>query len=139
MLITKQAIEKIVGNKFFYISYFKKDGTLRKMNSARFNVRKYLNGGKNRNPNINKTQIIIFDTNKLGYRTINIEKIFEIRCGDCRIVDSEMSKVFEQDQAYQGGDAEKNFSDHVMNTILKNVTTESEVVNGTRSIRILKK
>ena len=139
MLITKQAIEKIVGNKFFYISYFKKDGTLRKMNSARFNVRKYLNGGKNRNPNINKTQIIIFDTNKLGYRTINIEKIFEIRCGDCRIVDSEMSKVFEQDQAYQGGDAEKNFSDHVMNTILKNEKIESEVVNGTRSIRLSEK
>ena len=139
MLITKQAIEKIVGNKFFYISYFKKDGTLRKMNSARFNVRKYLNGGKNRNPNINKTQIIIFDTNKLGYRTINIEKIFEIRCGDCRIVDSEMSKVFEQDQAYQGGDAEKSFSDHLVSKILKNEKTESEVVNGTRSIRILEK
>ena len=139
MLITRQAIEKIVGNKFFYISYFKKDGTLRKMNSARFNVHKYLNGGKNRNPNIGKTQIIIFDTNKLGYRTINIEKIFEIRCGDCRIVDSEMQKVFEQDQAYEGETAEKNMTDYLMNTILKNVTTESEVLNGTRSIRILKK
>ena len=29
MIITKQAIEKI-GNKFFYISYFKKDGTYRR-------------------------------------------------------------------------------------------------------------
>ena len=28
MKITKEAIEKIVGNKFFYISYFKKDGSL---------------------------------------------------------------------------------------------------------------
>ena len=139
MLITKQAIEKIVGNKFFYISYFKKDGTLRKMNSARFNVRKYLNGGKNRNPNINKTQIIIFDTNKLGYRTINIEKIFEIRCGDCRIVDSEMTKIFEQDRAYQGEYSEKSMSDCIMKTVLKNMNTESEVVNGARSIRISEK
>ena len=42
MIITKQAIEKIVGNKFFYISYFKKDGTYREMNSARLNVSKHL-------------------------------------------------------------------------------------------------
>ena len=88
MIITKQAIEKIVGNKFFYISYFKKDGTYREMNSARLNVSKHLKGGQNKNPNINKTQIIVFDNNKSGYRTINIEKIIEIRCGDCKIIDS---------------------------------------------------
>ena len=73
MIITKQAIEKIVGNKFFYISYFKKDGTYREMNSARLNVSKHLKGGQNKNPNINKTQIIVFDNNKSGYRTINID------------------------------------------------------------------
>ena len=69
MIITKQAIEKIVGNKFFYISYFKKDGTYRQMDSARLNVSKHLKGGQNKNPNLNKTQIVVFDNNKSGYRT----------------------------------------------------------------------
>ena len=136
MIITKQAIEKIVGNKFFYISYFKKDGTYREMNSARLNVSKHLKGGQNKNPNINKTQIIVFDNNKSGYRTINIEKIIEIRCGDCKIIDSEYKATLDQDKAYT---KELDMENFILETLLKNKKTESEVVNGTRSIRISKK
>ena len=136
MIITKQAIEKIVGNKFFYISYFKKDGTYREMNSARLKVSKHLKGGQNKNPNINKTQIIVFDNNKSGYRTINIEKIIEIRCGDCKIIDSEYKATLDQDKAYT---KELDMENFILDTLLKNTkpeNIESEVINGTRSIRI---
>ena len=35
--------------------------------------------------------------------------------------------------------AEKDMENYILNTILKNIKTESEVINGTRSIRVLKK
>ena len=120
MKITKEAIEKIVGNKFFYISYFKKDGSFRAMNSARLNVSKHLKGGINRNPNINKTQIVVFDNNKSGYRTLNIEKIIEIRCGDCKIVDSEYEALIKMDKAYQ------NVSDFLIKLRDKLINNKSE-------------
>lgn len=101
MLITKQTIEKIVGNQFFYISYFKKDGSFREMNSARLNVSKYLKGGINRNPNINKTQLIVFDNNKAEYRTINLDKIYQIKQGDCIITDTLASQIIEELNQYE--------------------------------------
>ena len=91
---------------------------------------------RQKNPNINKTQIIVFDNNKSGYRTINIEKIIEIRCGDCKIIDSEYKATLEQDKAYT---KELDMENFILETLLKNKTTESEIVNGTRSIRISKK
>jgi hypothetical protein len=106
------------------------------MNSARLNVSKHLKGGQNKNPNINKTQIIVFDNNKSGYRTINIEKIIEIRCGDCKIIDSEYKATLDQDKAYT---KELDMENFILDTLLKNKTTESEIINGTRSIRISKK
>ena len=128
MKITKEAIEKIVGNKFFYISYFKKDGSFRAMNSARLNVSKHLKGGINRNPNINKTQIVVFDNNKSGYRTLNIEKIIEIRCGDCKIVDSEYEVLIKMDKAYQN---ESDFLIKLRDKLINNKEKESEDNYGT--------
>lgn len=132
MIITKQAIEKIVGNKFFYISYFKKDGTYRQMDSARLNVSKHLKGGQNKNPNLNKTQIVVFDNNKSGYRTLNIEKIIEIRCGGCKIIDSEYKALLEQDKAYV---KEQQYESFILKTLLERTLED----HGTRSIRIQKK
>ena len=122
MKITKEAIQKIVGNKFFYISYFKKDGYFRAMSSARLNVSKHLKGGINRNPNINKTQIVVFDNNKSGYRTLNIEKIIEIRCGDCKIVDSEYEALIKMDKAYQN---ESDFLIKLRDKLINNKEKES--------------
>jgi hypothetical protein len=79
--------------------------------------------------------IIVFDNNKSGYRTINIEKIIEIRCGDCKIIDSEYKATLDQDKAYT---KELDMENFILETLLKNKKTESEVVNGTRSIRISK-
>ena len=96
MIATKETIENIVGNKFFYISYFKKDGSLREMQSARLNVKKHLKGGINRNPNIGKTQLIVFDNNITVYRTINLDKIYKIKCGGIELIDNLTQDIFEE-------------------------------------------
>jgi hypothetical protein len=101
MIATKQTIEKIVGNKFFYVSYFKKDGSLREMQSARLNVKKHLKGGINRNPNIGKTQLIVFDNNISEYRTINLNKIYKIKCGDIELIDNLAQEILEELNQYE--------------------------------------
>ena len=102
------------------------------MDSARLNVSKHLKGGHNKNPNLNKTQIVVFDNNKSGYRTLNIEKIIEIRCGDCKIIDSEYKALLEQDKAYV---KEQQYESFILKTLLERTIED----HGTRSIRIQKK
>ena len=95
---------------------------------------------KIKNPNINKTQIIVFDKDKEGYRTVNIDKIIEISRGEeFKLVDSKYNELIEEDKMYQKIDTEKDMENYILNKILKNIKTESEVINGTRSIRILEK
>ena len=137
MLINKDAVQQLVGENHFYISFFKKNGELRHL-YGQLGIHTKLKG-TNRKQYSGNEYILTYDHINRGYRYVNVKKIYKIQTGKCVLIDSEMSKVFEQDQAYQGGDAEKIFSDHLVNKILKNEKTESEVVNGTRSIRILEK
>ena len=137
MLINKDAIQQLVGENHFYISFFKKNGELRHL-YGQLGIHTKLKG-TNRKQYSGNEYILTYDHINRGYRYVNVKKIYKIQTGKCVLIDSEMSKVFEQDKAYQGEDAEKSFSDHLVNKILKNEKTESEVVNGTRSIRILEK
>ena len=137
MLINKEAIQKLIGENHFYISFFKKNGELRHL-YGQLGIHTKLKG-TNRKQYSGNEYILTYDHINRGYRYVNVKKIYKIQTGKCVLIDSEMSKVFEQDKAYQGEDAEKIFSDHLVNKILKNEKTESEVVNGTRSIRILEK
>ena len=137
MLINKDAIQQLVGEYHFYISFFKKNGELRHL-YGQLGIHTKLKG-TNRKQYSGNEYILTYDHINRGYRYVNVKKIYKIQTGKCVLIDSEMSKVFEQDKAYQGEDAEKIFSDHLVNKILKNEKTESEVVNGTRSIRILEK
>ena len=137
MLINKDAIQQLVGENHFYISFFKKNGELRHL-YGQLGIHTKLKG-TNRKQYSGNEYILAYDHINRGYRYVNVKKIYKIQTGKCVLIDSEMSKVFEQDKAYQGEDAEKIFSDHLVNKILKNEKTESEVVNGTRSIRILEK
>lgn len=137
MITTNKTIEQLVGQKPFYVSYFKKDGSIREMPQA---VLHEIDLSKIKNPNINKTQIIVFDNKKDGYRTVNIDKIIEISRGDeFKLVDSKYNELIEEDKAYQKIHTEKDMENYILNTILKNIKTEREVINGTRSIRVLKK
>ena len=65
-------------------------------------------------------------------QTKDIEKIIEISCGDCKIIDSEYKATLDQDKAYT---KELDLENFILETLLKNKTTESEIINGTRSIR----
>ena len=136
MITTNTTIEKLVEDKPFYVSYFKKDGTIREMPNAKLHE---IDLAKVKNPNINKTQIIVFDEDKDGYRTVNIDKIIEIKGDEFNLVDSKYNELIKEDKAYQKIDKEKDMTDFILNKILKNIKTESEVINGTRSIRILEK
>ena len=136
MITTNKTIEKLAGENSFSISYFKKDRTIREMPNAKL---KEIDLTKIKNPNINKTQIIVFDEDKEGYRTVNIDKIIEIKGDEFNLVDSKYNELIKEDKAYQKIDKEKDMTDFILNKILKNIKTESEVINGTRSIRILEK
>ena len=136
MITTNTTIEKLVEDKPFYVSYFKKDGTIREMPNAKLHE---IDLAKVKNPNINKTQIIVFDEDKDGYRTVNIDKIIEIKGDEFNLVDSKYNELIKEDKAHKEIDNEQDMTNFILNKILKNIKTESEVINGTRSIRISEK
>ena len=136
MITTNKTIEKLAGENSFSISYFIKDRTIREMRNAKL---KEIDLTKIKNPNINKTQIIVFDEDKEGYRTVNIDDIIEMENEDFYLADSKHKELLDEDKEYQKIDKEKDFENFVLNKILKNIKTESEIINGTRSIRILEK
>ena len=137
MITTNKTIEQLVGEKPFYVSYFKKDGTIREMPQA---ILHEIDLAKIKNPNINKTQIVVFDNDKEGYRTVNIDKIIEISRGEeFKLVDSKYNELIEEDKMYQKIDTEKDMENYILNKILKNIKTEREVINGIRPIRIFEK
>ena len=113
MITTNKTIEQLVGEKPFYISYFKKDGTIREMPQA---ILHEIDLAKIKNPNINKTQIIVFDNDKEGYRTVNIDKIIEISRGEeFKLVDSKYNELIEEDKMYQKIDTEKDMENSTAN------------------------
>jgi len=65
---------KSTKGKLFSVEFVKKNGELRKM-LCRIGVTKHLKGGKNVNPKLNKSQVVVFDMKNAGYRTINLETI----------------------------------------------------------------
>lgn len=73
----KQSIINLVGNKFFTITFVKKDGTLRKMN-ARLGVKKHLKGGKKSYNPDEFNYLTVFDLKKKQYRTVNLNTVKEL-------------------------------------------------------------
>jgi len=76
--MNKEEIINLVGNKFFTISFVKKDGTLRKMN-ARLGVTKHLKGGKKSYNPDDFNYLTVYDLQKKGYRTINLSTIKKVK------------------------------------------------------------
>ena len=76
LIISKNEIARIAGNKFISISFLKKDGTPRTIN-GRLHVKRYLKGGDN--PNTRKDEfLIIYSMKDKGYRTINLDSVFRV-------------------------------------------------------------
>lgn len=79
--MNKEKIIELVGNKFFTISFIKKDGTLRKMN-ARIGVTKHLKGGKKSYNPDDFNYLTVFDLGKKQYRTVNLNTVKEIKANN---------------------------------------------------------
>ena len=64
-------------DQFFSVVFLKKNGELRPMN-CRLGVKKHLKGGKlSYNPK-ERNNLIVFDMQKEGYRTINLDTLITI-------------------------------------------------------------
>jgi len=103
MITTNKTIEKLFGDNPFFISYFKKDRTIREMKKAYLD----LTGRKSKNPNIGKTQIIVFDKDEDGYRTVNIDDIIEMENEDkdVYLADSKHKELLDEDKAHLRNEA----------------------------------
>lgn len=76
LIISKNEISRIAGNKFISVSFLKKDGTQRTIN-GRLHVKRYLKGGDNPNTR-NDAFLIIYSMRDKGYRTVNLDTVFRI-------------------------------------------------------------
>ena len=76
LIISKNEISLIAGNKFITVSFLKKDGTSRTIN-GRLHVKRYLKGGDNPNTR-SDAFLIIYSLKDKGYRTINLDSVFRI-------------------------------------------------------------
>ena len=94
MITTNKTIEKLFGDNPFFISYFKKDRTIREMKKAYLD----LTGRKSKNPNIGKTQIIVYE-----YKTVNIDDIVVMgnKDKDVYLADSKHKELLDEDRAYK--------------------------------------
>jgi hypothetical protein len=75
----KQIIEQAKG-KFFVAKFVKKNGEIRKMN-GRLGVKKYLKGGESTSKD-KENLVVVYDVQKKGYRTINLDTMFYFKCGN---------------------------------------------------------
>lgn len=75
--MNKELFRKLVGNKFFTVTFEKKDKSLRVMN-ARLDVKKHLKGGTKSYNDDDFNYITVFDLGKKGYRTVNLDTVTKI-------------------------------------------------------------
>ena len=80
LLLSKdiEAIKKFIGNKFFSVEFYKKDGTLRKM-QCRLNVKKHLKGGTKSYDSDALEYLTVYSIDSKGYRTVNLNTIKQIK------------------------------------------------------------
>lgn len=71
-------LRQLVGSKIFTVEFIKKDGTNRVMN-CRLDVTKHLKGGTMKHDPRELNHIVVFDMQKLAYRTINVNTLVKIK------------------------------------------------------------
>lgn len=76
-MLLKELLTNTKG-QFISVTFTKKDGTLRKL-VGRFGVTKHLSGGERKNTN--DRHLIIYDVQKKGYRTINVDAVQTVKVG----------------------------------------------------------
>ena len=61
----------------FYVVFLKKSGEVRRM-KCRLGVKKHLKGGRLSYDPAERNNLIVFDMQKIGYRTINLDTLMSI-------------------------------------------------------------
>jgi hypothetical protein len=80
-----ELIKKIIGTRFFSVTFTKKDGTERTIN-ARLGVKKHLKGGEKSYNNNDFNYLTVYSVKDKGYRTVNLDTIKEIKLNNRTIV-----------------------------------------------------
>tara|TARA_R100001440_G_scaffold23689_1_gene38590 strand:+ start:18259 stop:18525 length:267 start_codon:yes stop_codon:yes gene_type:complete len=70
---------KTADHTIFNVEYIKKDGTLRKMPSARLYVKKDTNGKGMKYNAIQKGLLPVWDMRKNGWRTVNLDTVTKLK------------------------------------------------------------
>lgn len=82
--MNKKLFRQLVGNKFFTVTFTKKDGTLRTMN-CRLGVKKHLKGGQKSYNDDNFNYVTVYDLVKGGYRTVNLDTIKSVKARGLKV------------------------------------------------------
>jgi len=72
----KEALKNTKG-RFFGVEFYKKDGSVRRMN-ARLGVKKHLRGGTNKVEAPDRPYVTVFDIPTKGYRTVNLHTVTKV-------------------------------------------------------------
>lgn len=83
--MTPEKFRKLVGNKFFTVTFTKKDGTIRVMN-ARLDVKKHLKGGKLAYNPKDYNYVTVFDLTKKQYRTLNLNTLQSVKTNGYTVI-----------------------------------------------------
>lgn len=75
--------KSLVGNKFFTVSFTKKDGTERLLN-GRLGVKKYVKGTGR--PSVPDDLVIVFDQQKMEYRSFRIGQLNYVKVDGKKIL-----------------------------------------------------
>lgn len=73
-----EIIKQLVKNKFFKATFVKSNGETRKM-LARLGVKKHLKGGELKYNPKDYDNMVVYDMQKKGYRTINLKTLKQIK------------------------------------------------------------
>jgi len=77
----RETLEQILTaeHTIFNVEYIKKDGTLRKMPSARLHVKKDTNGKGMKYDAIEKGLLPVWDMTKNGWRMVNLKQVTKLK------------------------------------------------------------
>lgn len=76
----KELIQETNG-KIFKVIFTKKDNTEREL-IGRLGVKKFLKGGKLKHDPSQLNHIVVFDIQKMDYRTVNLNTVQYFKCGN---------------------------------------------------------
>lgn len=82
--MNKKLFRNLVGNKFFTVTFTKKNGELRTMN-CRLGVTKHLKGGKKSYDDSKYNYVTVYDLSKKAYRTVNLDAVKSVKARGLKV------------------------------------------------------